>query len=85
MQETKLAGGYSAFFAMGVVPFLVSIIVVSLCLAIFVASPKKVDNNQLSNLGQKSGVSLDFQEIAKLSILGVASVFSAYFIAGLLL
>lgn len=85
MQETKLAGGYSGFFAMAVVPLLVSIIVVSLCLAIFVASPKKVDNNQSSNLTQKNGVSLDFEEIAKLSVLGAASVISAYFIAGIIL
>ncbi len=80
IQETKSAGGYSGYFAMAVLPLLISIIVVSLCLAIFVARSKKIDSTQLNGVPQNKSAFANTGEMVKPSILGVSFLVSAYLI-----
>jgi hypothetical protein len=84
MQDLE-GSGLAGFMFMAFVPAIFSITVVSLCLAIFVASPKKVNNIGSGGVPQNDSAFSNSGEIVKLSILGVSFVISAYFLIGSLI
>ncbi len=81
MQELE-GSGLAGLIGIAFVPAVFSVTVVSLCLAIFVASPKKVNNTNPSGIPQDNSAFSNAGEIVKLSVLGVSFVISAYFLMG---